>query len=400
MSSAARAPVKVQQTASPNSKLSADKSHHVGKPRTSFTNPWPSAGTKAGLGEIFSLRFGSGHPEKKFVPVPQGPNGGRSQELVKVVKPDWGAKSPSKLRTTWLGHAGFLVETPTPKGADRGIRILFDPVFSERTSPSQLFGPKRYSPPPCTLEELPIPDMICISHNHYDHLDFATIASLWKRSNGSIHFITPLGTKPWFETHLSVPAFQISDPDWWDSYTITVPSSSDSVKITATPAQHTSGRTISDKDKSLWCGYTLHHTSSKRSLYFAGDTAYQAQASPSPCPAFKQVGQTLGPFDLALLPIGLMTPASFMGGVHATPEQSLIIHGEVKAHLSIGMHYGTVRGGLSGQFEAVTDPPRRWRAAAMKANLWAGGGVEGDGEAIDVAGGEVGLCNIGETVSV
>ena len=132
------------------------KDHHVGQPPTSFRNPWPSAGEKNGLGAIFAARFGS---ERNFVPVPQGPNGTRSEELVKVVKPDFGVDKKTKLRATWIGHASVFVEFPVKSGAERGIRVLFDPVFSERTSPFSWFGPKRYSPTPCTLDELPEVDL-------------------------------------------------------------------------------------------------------------------------------------------------------------------------------------------------------------------------------------------------
>ena len=135
-------------------------------------------------------------------------------------------------------------------------------------------------------------------------------------------------------------------------------------------------------------------------MFFAGDTAYQSPDSPSPCPAFVNIGNTIGPFDLATVPIGLMTPQSFMGSVHATPEQSLRIHKEVKSKLSIGMHYGTVRGGISAHYEDVRDPPRRWREAAEKEDLWSGGGIEGGGSAVDISKGGVGLLDIGETVAV
>lgn len=113
------------------------KGHHVGQPPTSFRNPWPSAGESHGLGDILSTRFGS---ERNFVPVPQGPNGTRSEELVKIVKPDFGVDNGAKLRATWIGHASVFVEFPASPGAERGVRVLFDPVFSERTSPSSWFG--------------------------------------------------------------------------------------------------------------------------------------------------------------------------------------------------------------------------------------------------------------------
>ena len=89
-----------------------------------------------------------------------------------------------------------------------------------------------------------------------------------------------------------------------------------------------------------------------------------------------------------------------MSAIHAHPEQTLEIHKAVKSKLSVGMHYGTVRGGLSGTFEPVTEPPRRWREAAEQEGMWAGGGIEGDGTAVDVSKGSCGLCHVGETVAV
>lgn len=342
------------------------------------------------------MRFGH-HPEKNFVPVPQGPNGTRSEELVKILKPDFGLKQPDKLRATWLGHASFLVELPAADGAERGIRILFDPVFSERTSPFSWLGPKRYSPTPCTVDELPEVDIVCISHNHYDHLDYYAVQRLYEKQHGRIHFFTALGVKSWFTQHVHCKPSEATELDWWDSTEVAIEGLG-SAKLTCTPTQHFSARTPFDGGQTLWCSWAVEGAGKK--LWFSGDTAYQAVDAPSPCPAFKQIGDTLGPFDLSFVPIGLYSPPSFMGNVHATPEQSLCIHKDIKSKLSIGMHYGTVRGGLSGQYEDVRDPSRRWREAAEKEGLWCGGGIEGDGTPVDVTKEGVGICHIGETVAV
>lgn len=138
------------------------KDHHIGEPPSGFRNPWPSFREHGKL-EMFKLRFGN-NPDKNFVPVPEGPQGSRSEELVKVLQPDWAATQKDKLRATWIGHASFLVEAPADVGSKRGIRILFDPVFAERTSPFSFIGPKRYTRTPCTVDELPDVDIICISH--------------------------------------------------------------------------------------------------------------------------------------------------------------------------------------------------------------------------------------------
>ena len=374
------------------------KAHHVGDPLKGghFKNPWPSS-KPITLGSAFQTRFGN-NPERNNVPIPEGPNGTRSDELVKVRKPDWGQDKPDRLRATWIGHASFLVETPVAAGASRGVRILFDPVFSERTSPVGFLGPKRYTPVPCSLDDLPDVDIVCISHNHYDHLDLHTVTALQRLRGTKVHFLAGLNTSPWFAAHVC-PQDQTTDLDWWDAVSITVENVG-SVTLTCLPCQHASRRSFTDGDKALWCSWALR-TPSGKTLYFAGDTAYQAVSTPSPCPAFAQIGSALGPFDLALLPIGLFKPQAFMGGVHSSPEQSLEIHREVRASVSVGMHYGTFRGGISQAYEDVREPPRRWREAAEKEGVWLGGGVEGvEGRALDVSREGVGLCDVGETVAV
>lgn len=368
--------------------------HHVGNPPASFVNPWESY---KGISLLTAAKARLGNnPEKDHVPVPQGPNGTRSEELVKVRKPDWAQNQRDRLRATWIGHASFLVETPAVGDAQRGVRILFDPVFGEKTGPLGLIGPKRYSPTPCTVSELPEVDIVCISHNHYDHLDYYTVSELYEQQKGRIHFFVPLNDKAWFTKHIC-KSDEVTELDWWQSCDVNVDGIGN-VKLSCTPSQHSSNRAGWNKDHALWCSWVLE-TDSKR-VFFAGDTGYQAVDTPSHCPAFKEIGKAFESFDLALLPIGLMKPASIMGGVHATPEQSMQIHKDIGSNFSIGMHYGTVRGGISGEYEDVREPPRRWREAAEKEGLWLGGGIEGHGSAVDISKRGVCLCDIGETVVI
>ena len=224
------------------------------------------------------------------------------------------------------------------------------------------------------------------------------MSTLYQKLKGRLHFIVGLNTKSWFLQHVGCAAADVTEMDWWDSCEVTIETIG-STQFTCTPAQHVSSRTLLDANHALWCGFVMECSNKK--LYFAGDTAYQAHGSPSPCPAFKQIGDTLGPFDLAMIPIGLYSPPVFAASVHVHPEQSLEVHKAVSSKLSIGMHYGTVRGGLSAVYEPVTDPPRRWREAAEKEGLWRGGGVEGAGLSVDVTqSGGVGLCHVGETITV
>ena len=274
-------PISVKPLASIDPEPKTAKAHHVGSPPTSFKNPWSSY-KPISLGNAFQAKFGS-HPEKKFVPIP-GPekDGSRSRELVRVRKPTWSEDRKDSLRATWIGHASFLVETPALNGADRGVRILFDPVFSERTSPSSYFGPKRYTPTPCTIEDLPEIDLVVISHNHYDHLDIHTVGELHRLRKQNIHFFTGLNHRAWFEQNVCPPS-QISELDWWDTCNVELDHLG-SLRLTCLPCQHGSRRSGLDGDHGLWCSWALEAGGKK--LYFAGDTAYQAVGTPSPCPVF------------------------------------------------------------------------------------------------------------------
>ncbi|TIA64325.1 Metallo-hydrolase/oxidoreductase [Aureobasidium pullulans] len=241
--------------------------HWVGNPPSSFKNPWPSFAKQHDLADVLKTRFST---NRNFVPVPE-----TRDELVKVRRPDWGRSLPDwqqGLKATWLGHAGFLVETAcsasttrvgsSAEGEEeaRGIRILFDAVFSERTSPVGFFGPKRYTPTPCELSELPDVDLVVISHNHYDHLDIATITHVYKRQKAAgkdIHFFAALGNKQWFlNAGIGITADEVTECDWWDSQKIDIEGVG-SIDLTCTPTQHFSGRTPFDAGHTLWSSWVV-----------------------------------------------------------------------------------------------------------------------------------------------
>jgi N-acyl-phosphatidylethanolamine-hydrolysing phospholipase D len=334
--------------------------HHIGNPPTSFRNPWSSAGPgRSGLAAL-KLKFLSG---RGILPLPP------KDELVAIRSPDWGGTIKG-LKATWFGHASFLVETTAKHGAERGIRILFDPVFSERMSPVSFAGPKRFVQLPCKLEEVPFVDLVVISHNHYDHLDLSTIKYVYeKRGKGEVHFLCGLGLKKWFIS-CGIAASDITELDWWDARRVNV-SSFGSVDLICTPSQHDSARTTSDKGQTLWCSWVLEETfetdsaqaSPPKKLFFAGDTGYRhvskADESGPACPAFAEIGNKYGPIDLALLPIGCFLPREFMSTVHASPEDSICIHKDIRSKRSIGMHYGTIRAGISGQVCFRSHSPTR-----------------------------------------
>jgi N-acyl-phosphatidylethanolamine-hydrolysing phospholipase D len=366
----------------------APKDHHVGNPPTGFKNPWPSfdEGHSSPL-NLLKVRFGSDRPE--FVPVPT-----TREELVPVQKVDFANPEPG-FKTTWIGHASFLLQTAKADGASRGINILCDPVFSERTSPLTWLGPKRYTPTPCTLPELLDAveiDLVIISHNHYDHADSHTLKAIWAKRKSKVHFLVGLHNSRWL-TAFGIDRSSITELDWWDGAEVEVESVG-KAQITCTPTQHFSSRSIWDRGRDLWCSYAIRDLQGGKKVYFAGDTAYRSinannlsreeeDARPA-CPTFKLVGELLGPFDLALLPIGLCSPREFMSNVHANSWDSIRIHQDVKSKRSIGMHWGTVRGGLSQYYEDVRTPAKHWKMAAEEEGLkW---------------GEEIGLLDIGETL--
>jgi len=339
------------------------------------------------LVNALSTRFGS---DRNFVPVPK-----TREELVPVQQPDWGADKPTSLKATWIGHASFLVETATAPGASRGVRIFADPVFSPRVGPWGVVGPKRFSPFPCTLEDVPEVDAVIISHDHYDHLDVDTIKKLYALRKRPMHFFCGLNIKSWFIAS-GIAKEDVTELDWWNGVEMKVPDIG-SVRLTCTPSQHFSGRTGIDGGHTLWCSWVIEelHTEPLHKLYFAGDTGYRTITAEElangkddlpRCPEFAKIGEKYGPFDLALLPIGCFMPRHFMSGVHCAPEDSICIHQDIKSKKSIGMHYGTIRGGLSAHYEDVREPPRRWKECCEEAGLkW---------------GEEIGLCDLGETVAV
>ncbi|KAH6967973.1 N-acyl-phosphatidylethanolamine-hydrolyzing phospholipase D [Ilyonectria sp. MPI-CAGE-AT-0026] len=383
-------PTRITVTPRPKDASLNPPDHWIGNPPTQFRNPWPSFRQKHSLESILRVRFGR---DRNFVPVPED-----KSELVQTQNPEWGAGKHG-LRATWIGHASFFVETTPSQDQKRGIRILIDPVFCQRMGPTSFTGPKRFIDPPCRLEDVPEVDVVCISHNHYDHLDLDAIKTLYfdKRRAQPLHFVCGLGTKTWFVS-CGIQEEHVTEMDWWDEADVVVEAVG-SLKLVCTPSQHSSRRSAWDDCKMLWCSFVIEElgsTPSKR-LYFAGDTGYRSiteddiatgkDISQLPrCPVFAEIGAKYGPFDLALLPIGCYTPRTFMSGDHCSPEDSIEIHIDIKSKKSLGMHYGTVRGGLSAQYEDVREPPKAWKEACEKRGLrWDE---------------EIFLCNIGETVII
>jgi N-acyl-phosphatidylethanolamine-hydrolysing phospholipase D len=236
------------------------------------------------------------------------------------------------IQATWIGHATVLVQL-------EGISFITDPVFSDRCSPVQWAGPKRVVPVPLSIADIPDTlDFVLISHNHYDHLDTASVEGLYKRFP-NLKWYVGLGLKAWFPTKMKRNVVEL---DWWDEHQHYKDNSNSgsgsSVKVISTPAQHWSLRTPlfqknGGKKETLWCGFAVIGNETNLSCWFAGDTGY--------CPAFKLIGERLGPIDLCFIPTGAYEPRWFMKPQHVNPQEAVKIHQEVKALNSISIHAAT-----------------------------------------------------------
>jgi L-ascorbate metabolism protein UlaG (beta-lactamase superfamily) len=236
-----------------------------------------------------------------------------------VVRPDLdrlhaNARGP-EITVTWIGHATVFVQIG-------GLNLLFDPVFSDRASPLAFAGPPRRVPLPVRLDELPRIDLVLISHNHYDHLDRATVRMLLAQPGGAPRFLAPLGVDRWLR---EAGATQVDRFDWWDGLVV------EGLQVDFTPAQHWSSRTPWDRNATLWGGFVVRVPGF--SFWFSGDTGYS--------PDFRDIAERFGGFDLAAIPVGSYEPRWFMAEQHVNPAEAVQVFLDVKAREAIGVHWGT-----------------------------------------------------------
>jgi N-acyl-phosphatidylethanolamine-hydrolysing phospholipase D len=249
-------------------------------------------------------------------------------------------KTPSLPTMTWIGHATALVQAS-------GLNVLVDPIFSERASPVQIFGPKRAQPPGVAMADLPTIDVVLISHNHYDHLDRISVAQLDEKAKAAgktTLFIVPLGLKTWFN---GIGIDSVIELDWWEHHMV------QGVEFHLTPVQHWSARSVNDRSATLWGGWSVFGADFH--WYYAGDTGYSRDfADTAKHFAPRQTEALGGGFDLALVPVGAYEPRWFMAQQHVNPMESLRIHQDVGAKRSIGVHWGT----FALTDEPLDQPPR------------------------------------------
>ena len=234
----------------------------------------------------------------------------------------------------WIGHASFIIKLGD-------TTIITDPLFSKNTGPL-IFGPKRYVDPALKLSEIPKVDLLLLTHNHYDHLDYSTIRNFPYKD---AKVIIPLKLSNFFKRFKDV-----NELDWYDEIKI-----NSDLKVTLLPAVHWSKRSLFDTNKTLWGSFLIEYKGKK--IFFASDTGVGN--------IYKDLGNKYGPIDLTFINIGAynffpIMPMKDKSVYHTNPEEALSLAKDLKSKKVIGMHWGTVVLSL----EPIMDPPKRFKAAA------------------------------------
>jgi L-ascorbate metabolism protein UlaG (beta-lactamase superfamily) len=230
---------------------------------------------------------------------------------------EWQRRLGSDLRITWLGHSTTLIESG-------GIRVLTDPVFGSRIGPFKSMGPRRYHPAPVAIAQLPALDAILVSHDHFDHLCKPSMIELAKLG---VPVITSLGVGARLE---QFGVQTCTELDWWERHTML----GGDLAFTAVPAHHFSGRSLTDRNRTLWSSWVIQ--TPRHKVFFSGDTG--------PHPAFTAIGQQLGPFDVTMLEVGAWNPA--WGDIHLGPANALTAFTELGGGTLLPVHWGTFDLGL------------------------------------------------------
>lgn len=276
--------------------------------RRLFKNPWPH--NVHGLFDSLRWKLKLGPQEVPELPdAPDSPAGLREISRKKIATPP-----DTGWRVTWLGHASFLLQ-------GSGVSILIDPIFSEFCAPLPLPSMRRKVATPCAIADLPKIDLILLTHSHYDHLDLPTLRQIGRNTR----IIIAEGHADW----LRRKGFKnVSELAWHQSAEV-VPG----IKVTATPAQHFTSRSLLDRDRGHWCGWLIEGAACN--LWHAGDSGY--------CPAFSEIGERYGPIDFGMIPIGAYLPRRIMRAMHMNPREAVRAFLEAKCRRAVAMHWGTFR---------------------------------------------------------
>jgi len=269
-----------------------------------FENPQPMWNDM--VGAVLSLSSTSSVVSPTEIPV----------DVVKTDPALFSTPPSSGLRVTWFGHSTQLIEID-------GLRVLTDPVFGERASPYTWVGPKRWYAPPLALADVPAVDVVLISHDHHDHLQYETMAQL---TQWPVTFVVPLGVGAHLE-YWGVPRERIVELDWWDKTTVKGKSGTD-IEFVCTPSRHASGRQVLDQMSTLWASWAV--IGPQHRAWFSGDTGL--------FPGLKDIGDKLGPFDVTMIEAGQY--GANWPDWHLGPEQAVTAHQMVRGKVMMPVHWG------------------------------------------------------------
>jgi L-ascorbate metabolism protein UlaG (beta-lactamase superfamily) len=247
-----------------------------------------------------------------------------SVPMVQVTNRHFEPAPRTGLRITWLGHSTTIVEID-------GARILIDPVFSRYAGPSSLTGQRRFFPCPLSAAELPEIDVVLISHDHYDHLDYSTIRQL---AQTRARFVCPLGVGAHLEAWAIAPE-RIVELDWWERQRLS------GLTFVATPARHFSGRGVFDLSTTLWASFAI--LGPEHRVFYSGDTGM--------FPGLRDIGAQLGPFDATLIEAGGYS--RHWADLHLGPEQAVDAHQMLRGRVMLPVHWGLFDLAMHGWTEPI-----------------------------------------------
>ena len=273
---------------------------------------------------------------KKFF---KGVENDRPEEPIESVEfnKDEFNKTDSGISYTWFGHSTILINI-------NGKIIITDPVFTKAASPVPFFNKSFDYENIYSVDIIPELDVVLISHDHYDHLDYKTIKKIDSKTK---KFIVPLGV----DAHLlrwGISKEKIEIADWEDSIEF-----DSTLLFTSTPARHFSGRGPKDRDKTLWCSWVIE--SKDQRIFFGGDSGYGKH--------FKEIGEKHGPFDITFIECGQYNEN--WSQIHAMPEQTVQAHIDLNGKTLLPIHWSKYR--LS--IHSWTEPIERATAASLKNNV-------------------------------